>query len=226
MTGASVNREAGFSIIKYTGGGSAGTIGHGLGKAPAWIITKRLSNTEDWKVYHQNLSGGYFLKLNAQQQQTSNADVYPDTDPTTTVYSVGSHDSVSGNSDTYVAYCWAEIPGYSKFGVYTGNGSSNGTFVYTGFRPAWIVIKNRDANGFDWVLQDNKRSPFNLCDNKLNPDANNVEQTDYDKLDMLSDGFKLKQNAAGSNANASTYVYMAFAEQPGHTPYMAPTNAR
>ena len=227
LTGASVNREAGFSIITYTGGGSAGTIGHGLGKVPNWIITKRRSASEDWKVYHSNITGGYFLKLNATQQQTSNADVYPDTDPTTTVYSVGSHDSVSGNSDTYVAYCWAEIPGYSKFGSYVGNGSGNGTFIYCGFRPAWIVIKNRDANGFDWVLQDNKRSPFNLCDNKLNPNNNAQEQTDYDKLDITSDGFKLKQNAAGSNANAATYVYMAFAEQPGGvTPFEISANAR
>ena len=227
LTGASVNREAGFSIITYTGGGSAGTIGHGLGKVPKWIITKRRSGSEDWKVYHPNLSGGHFLKLNATQQSTSNTDVYPNTDPTTTVYSVGSHDSVSGNSDTYVAYCWAEIPGYSKFGMYKGNANANGTFVYTGFRPAWIVIKNRDANGFNWVLQDNKRSPFNLCDNKLNPDTNSTEQTDYDKLDITSDGFKLKQNASGSNANAATYVYMAFAEQPGGvTPFEISANAR
>ena len=227
LTGASVNKEAGFSIIKYTGGGSAGTIGHGLGKAPTWIITKRLSNTEDWKVFHQNLSGAHFLKLNAQQQQTSNTNVYPDTDPTTTVYSVGSHNSVSGNGDTYVAYCWAEIPGYSKFGVYNGNGSDDGTFVHTGFRPAWIMIKNRNANGFDWVIQDNKRSPSNLCDNKLNPNNNSSEQTDYDKLDILADGFKLRQNAAGSNANGSPYVYMAFAEQPGGVnPFRTSANAR
>ena len=227
LTGASVNREAGFSIIKYTGGGSAGTIGHGLDNVPKWIITKRLSGSEDWKVYHPSLSGGYFLKLNAQQQQTSNTDVYPDTDPTTTVYSVGSHDSVSGNSDTYVAYCWAEIPGYSKFGMYTGNANDNGTFVYTGFRPAWIVIKNRDAGGFDWVLQDNKRSPFNLCDNKLNPNNNATEQTNYDKLDMLSNGFKIRQNADGSNANGAEYVYMAFAEQPGGiTPFQTSSNSR
>ena len=110
--------------------------------------------------------------------------------------------------------------------MYLGNNNANGTFVHTGFRPAWILIKNRDANGFNWVLQDNKRSPFNLCDNKLNPDANNVEQTDYDKLDMLSDGFKIRQAADGSNASGAEYIYMAFAEQPGHTPYMAPTNAR
>ena len=90
--------------------------------------------------------------------------------------------------------------------MYLGNNNANGTFVHTGFRPAWILIKNRDANGFNWVLQDNKRSPFNLCDNKLNPNNNAQEQTDYDKLDITSDGFKLKQNAAGSNANGSAYV--------------------
>ena len=227
LTHASVNREAGFSILRYTGGGSAGTIGHGLGKVPKWIITKRTSGTEDWKVYHPHLSAAHFKKLNDNQAQTSNTNVYPDTDPTTTVYSVGSHDSVSGNSSTYVAYCWAEIPGYSKFGMYLGNNNANGTFVHTGFRPAWILIKNRDANGFNWVLQDNKRSPFNLCDNKLNPNNNATEQTNYDKLDITADGFKLRQNAAGSNANGSAYVYMAFAEQPGGvTPFQTSSNAR
>ena len=227
LTGASVNREAGFSIITYTGGGSAGTIGHGLGKVPKWIITKRRSATEDWKVYHPNLSDAHFKKLNATQAETSNTNVYPNTDPTTTVYSVGSHDSVSGNGSTYVAYCWAEIPGYSKFGMYLGNANANGTFVYTGFRPAWILIKNRDAGGFDWVLQDNKRSPSNLCDDKLNPNNSAAEQTNYDKLDMLSNGFKIRQAADGSNANGAEYIYMAFAEQSGGVnPFRTSANAR
>ena len=225
-TGASVNTEAGFSIITYTGTGSAATICHGLGKAPAWIITKRRNANQAWFVHHKDISNGHYLRLNNTNQQGGDTNVYPNNMSTTNTFAVGGDDGVNGNGSTYVSYCWAEVPGYSKFGVFTGNGNDNGTFVHTGFRPAWILIKNRNANGFNWVLQDNKRSPFNLCDNKLNPDTNNSEATDYDKLDMLSDGFKLRQNAAGSNANGSNYVYMAFAEQPGHTPYIAPTNAR
>ena len=226
-TGASVNTEAGFSIITYTGTGSAGTISHGLGKAPAWVITKRRNANQAWFVHHKDISNGHYLRLNNTNQQGGDTNVYPNNMSTTNTFAVGGDDGVNGNGSTYVSYCWAEVPGYSKFGVFTGNGNDDGTFVYTGFRPAWIVIKNRNANGFNWVLQDNKRSPFNLCDDKLNPDANNTEQTNYDKLDMLADGFKLRQNASGSNANGSAYVYMAFAEQPGGvTPYTISSNAR
>ena len=226
LTHASVNREAGFSILRYTGGGSAGTIGHGLGKVPKWIITKRLSNTEDWKVYHPSITGGHFKKLNnGPQGEVSNTNVYPDTDPTTTVYSVGSHDSVSGNSDNYVAYCWAEIPGYSKFGDYLGNNSADGTYVHTGFRPAWIMVKL--INNDNWYISDNKRDPFNVNDHRLFADSNAAEGgIDQEHVDFLSNGFKFRRAKTPFNSNGVKHIYMAFAEQPGSTPYMAPSNPR
>ena len=236
MTGASVNRDAGFSIVTYTGTGADATVGHGLGKIPACIIVKNRDRSVDWIFKHQKNSSGEILYLNLNSNEDgatgSNNGIMGDLNNASTfslsrTSNSGNYNNVNYSGEKYVAYCWAEIPGYSKFGSYVGNGSSNGTFVYTGFRPAWIVIKNRDAGGYDWVLQDNKRSPFNLCDDKLNPNTNNTEATDYDKLDMLSDGFKLKQNAAGSNANGTTYVYMAFAEQPGGvTPFEISANAR
>ena len=227
LTHASVNREAGFSILRYTGGGSAGTIGHGLGKVPKWIITKRTSATEDWKVYHSNITGGHFKKFNnGPQGQVSNSDVYPDTDPTTTVYSVGSHDSVSGNGSTYVSYCWAEIPGYSKFGVYTGNNSADGTYVHLGFRPAWLMVKL--TTGDNWYISDIKRDPFNVHDHRLFSDSNAAEGgIGQEHVDFLSNGFKFRRAKTPFNSNSGTHIYMAFAEQPGGvTPFQISANAR
>ena len=170
----SVNEEAGFSIVSYTGTGSAGTIGHGLGKVPKWIITKRRTGSEDWKVYSPEIDGGKFLKFNSTQDQTSNSNVYPNTAPTSTVYSVGSHDSVTGNGDTYIAYCWTEIPGYSKFGQYKGNGSADGPYVHLGFRPA-LLIQRRIDSGDHWIIRDSTRNTDNPVYSILNPTATSSE---------------------------------------------------
>ena len=238
-TQVSVNEEAGFSIATYTGNGATtATIGHGLGKTPAWIIIKNRSSSTDWVVMHEGIGsydGGNYkhqpIKLNSTGAKTSILGIWQTPNSSTQQISdgqtSGSNRPLTNTSgDNYVAYFWAEIPGYSKFGKYTGNGSSDGTYIHLGFRPAWIIIRNRDAGGFNWVLQDNKRSPFNLCDNKLNPDASAVEQTDADKIDMLSNGFKCRTGDAGINANNSVYIYMAFAEQPGTTAFETFPNAR
>ena len=238
-TQVSVNEEAGFSIATYTGNGATtATIGHGLGKTPAWIIIKNRSSSTDWVVMHEGIGsydGGNYkhqpIKLNSTDAKTSILGIWQTPNSSTQQISdgqtSGSNRPLTNTSgDNYVAYFWAEIPGYSKFGKYTGNGSSDGTYIHLGFRPAWIIIRNRDAGGFNWVLQDNKRSPFNLCDNKLNPDASAVEQTDADKIDMLSNGFKCRTGDAGINANNSVYIYMAFAEQPGTTAFETFPNAR
>ena len=227
LTGASVNREAGFSIVSYSGTGSAGTIGHGLGKVPKWIVTKRRSGTEDWKVYHSNIDGGKFKKLNnGSQAQTSNTDVYPDTAPTSSVYSLGNHVSVNGSGDTYIAYCWAEIPGYSKFGEYLGNNSADGTYVHLGFKPAWIMVKL--ISGDNWYMSDVKRDPFNVHDHRLFADTNAAEGAiGQEHVDFLSDGFKFRRAKTPFNSNLGKHIYMAFAEQPGGvTPYRTSPNAR
>ncbi len=155
----------------------------------------------------------------------SNANVYPDTDPTTTVYSVGSHDSVSGNSDTYVAYCWAEIPGYSKFGSYEGNGSTNGPYVHCGFAPRWCITKRLGTS--NWYIWDTAREPNNLNNSPLQVNDAGTEPANYDNfLDFLSNGFKLRSSNAGTNSDGDTYIFMAFAEQPSGTIFGRNANAR
>jgi hypothetical protein len=212
---AKVNTTAGFSILTYSGTGSAGTKGHGLGTAPQAIITKRKTGgAEDWKVYHQHITGGYFIKLNSNQAETSNSDVYPNTDPTSTVYSLGNHVSVNGSGSTYVAYVFSEVAGYSKFGKYTGNGSSSaGPFVFTGFRPAWIII--RQTGVMDWVIDDATRSPFNESNATIFANLNNQE---YDGgaygIDILSNGFKPYNTYNQYNQSGQTYIFLAFAESP------------
>ena len=230
----SVNEEAGFSIATYTGSTASGalTVGHGLGKKPAWVIIKRRDSSGEWIIGHQGLTtnafqNNKFLKFSTNGTFT-NSLVFG-AEPTTTVTQIVTDGNAGASnltsSGTYVMYSWAEIPGYSKFGSYTGNGSTDGAYVHLGFKPAWLMIKNQNS-GFNWVIQDNKRSPTNLCDNKLNPDSNAVEQTDYDKLDMLSNGFKPRVSDAGINASSSSYVYMAFAERPSGTMFGLDANAR
>ena len=227
-TSVSVNEEAGFSIISYSGTGSAGTIGHGLGKVPKWIITKRRTGTEDWKVYSPFIDGGKFLKLNSTQDQTSNSNVYPNTAPTSTVYSVGSHPSVTENGDTYIAYCWAEIPGYSKFGKYKGNGNANGPYVHLGFRPALLITRRIDS-GDHWIIRDSARNTDNQVYSILNPNSNAVEfgsRGHVQNVDFLANGFKITGSDSGQNGSTGTYIFIAFAEQPAISSFTTMTNAR
>ena len=184
--------------------------------APKAIITKRKSGgTEDWKVYHQNITGGYFLKLNATQVQTSNSDVYPNTAPTSTVYSLGNHASVNASGSTYVAYVFSEVAGYSKFGKYTGNGDSeNGAFVFTNHRPAWIMFKNINTTTW-WFIYDVKRETFNVMDTPISANVNDQEYSDsHYEIDILSNGFKIRGQQPEINKNGDKIVYLSFAESP------------
>ena len=169
-------------------------------------------------MYHQSLSSTpheAWINFTSSAATTGNGAAWRNA-PTSTVLT---HGSGLINQNTIIMYVWAEIPGYSKFGVYRGTGVSNGAeafdgqFVFTGFRPAFVMIKNRDAAGYNWVIQDDKRGGFNPLKNKLNPDSNNAEQTDYDPIDIYSNGFKLIANDAGTNADGSYYIYMAWADQ-------------
>jgi len=210
----SANTTAGFSIATYTGTGSNATVGHGLGTAPAWVLVKeRGASGESWNNFHQSLGAGKTIMLNLTNAEQSSSTMWNNTVPTSSVFSVGADAGSNGSSKTYVAYCFAEKKGYSKFGSYTGNGSTNGTFVYTGFRPALVICKkfNNDTN--DWFLMDNKRNGFNGQNYNLEANTSGAEQTNSD-IDILSNGFKIRSNGNGHNTNGHGYIFMAFAEAP------------
>jgi len=208
----SVNTTAGFSIVSYTGTGSAGTIGHGLGAVPKWYFVKRRdAGTSNWHVYHAGNAATQDIRLNLAEAAFT-TDIWNDTAPTSTVFNVKTSVDVNASSGTYIAYCFAEIKGYSKFGTYEGNANADGTFVYTGFKPAFVIVKNKDA-AENWIMFDNKRPGYNLTDALLKPNLNNIESTSGVKFDLLSNGFKARVSDAEGNSSA-TFIYAAFAENP------------
>tara|TARA_A100001515_G_scaffold71775_1_gene57165 strand:- start:34 stop:2439 length:2406 start_codon:yes stop_codon:yes gene_type:complete len=222
----SVNTEAGFSIVTYTGTGSSTTIGHGLGKKPEMIFMKSRSATGDWAVLDKaNTTAEYTFYLNDNNAYGSSSGYtfYADTPPTSSVWTVNSASATNASGVTYVAYCWTSIPGYSKIGSYEGNSNANGTYVYLGFRPAWVLFKRNDYGG-NWFIVDNKRDVDNECTRDLYPNTTGTETNNSNFVDFLSDGFKLR--TTGSAVNTNTIVYMAFAEQQGQTPFNTFTNAR
>ena len=225
-TQASVNKETGFSVVIFTGTGSAGTISHGLGKAPSWVITKRLDASQAWFTHHRSLSNGHYLRLNGTNQQGGDTNVYPNNMSTTNTFAVGGDDGVNGNGSTYVSYCWAEIPGYSKFGVYLGNASTDGPYVELGFRPAFVMTKSKDGINENWCISDSTRSTSNSVNLFLRPDESTSDSSGAAQMDFLAKGFKLRTSDTKTNRTGTNYVYMAFAEQPGESPYHTDTNAR
>ena len=214
----SVNATAGFSVVTYTGTGSAATVGHGLGVAPKMIIVKGRNATIEWLVYHASLGATQYITLNTTGAAASAASAWNNTAPTSSVFSVLSAGSTNFSGTNYVAYCWAEISGFSKFGSYTGNGNANGPFVYLGFRPKFIIVKNTSASG-SWNTFDSSRSAYNAIGNLLNANISDAEYTQPPYMDFLSNGFKIRTNDTGQstgneNQNGNTYIYMAFAENP------------
>ena len=209
----SVNTTAGFSIVKYAGNGSAGhTIPHHLGVVPKMIIIKDLSDNEGWRVYHASTTDfRYYLVLNTTAATVQDSSVF-DNVPTSSGFLVGSANPVNNATHDYIAYCFAEKQGYSKFGSYVGNGNADGTFVYTGFKPAFVMIKATSGTE-NWQMYDNKRLGYNVDNNMLRANLSDAEQTD-DDIDILSNGFKLRRNSGAFNTSGSTYIYMALAEQP------------
>ena len=224
------NTTAGFSICTYTGTGGNGSFAHGLGVIPAMFIIKRRSGTEDWAVYHhQNTSAPEtdHLLLNTTDATSDSDTRFQDTAPTSASIYIGNNAVVNADASTYVCYAFAQIKGYSRFGSYTGNANADGTFVYTGFKPAWLLIKRTDSSG-NWVLIDSKRDAFNQAGLDLNPDSNAAENssTSYYGIDLLSNGFKLRNGNAETNGDGTTNVYMAFAENPFVSSEGIPTTAR
>ena len=224
----SANQTAGFSIVSYTGTGSNATIGHGLGSVPGLIITKTRSTTQPWRVYHKGLGATFGMILNDTSAKDDDNTAWNDTEPTSSVFSVGTSANTNGSGSTFIAYCLAEKKSYSKFGLYTGNGSSDGSFIFTGFKPAWLVVKNTVSSTDSWHTKNNKSSPFNVVDDALYLNMNIAELTNNSALnvDFLSNGFKLRTNNTASNGSGTSYIYLAFAESPFVTSTGIPTTAR
>ena len=217
----SANTTAGFSIVSWTGNATAGaTVGHGLGTTPAMIIIKNRidSSTSFWCVYHKSAfvsqSDPNILYLNVTDAQADDTNVLGNSTVTinSNVFSLGDYNGSNGSGDAMIAYCFAEVKGYSKFGSYVGNGNANGTFVYTGFKPAFIITKCSSATG-EWEIYDNKRTTYNVATSTLEAQSSGAE-LNYYSIDMLSNGFKQRQTYNTQNQSGATYIYMAFAEQP------------
>jgi len=223
----SAGSTPGFSIIKYTGTGSNATVGHGLGSAPKMIIFKNTNSTRDWGVYHGDLGDpDNYLTLNQTYAKTTGYNFSNDTAPTSFVFSVGTLTNNNGSSQEYIAYCFAEKKGYSKFGSYTGNGNANGPFIYTGFKPAFFLVKNITNAGYDWELRDNKRDSYNPVGYRLEANTSDAESSYYAEYDFVSNGIKIKQNGNNYNTSGASYIYMAFAESPFVNSNGVPTNSR
>jgi len=223
----SANTTAGFSIVSWTGTEASATVGHGLGVTPDVMILKNRVDAVDWIVYHSALDSSpedYFLRLNEANAKGASSTTFDATAPTSTVFSVGNNSNTNGSSDGMIAYCFAEKKGYSKTGSYTGNGNSDGTFVYTGFKPA-VIIAKLSSGVSDWRIYDNKRLGYNVDNNPIRINDSRAEETD-DNIDFLSNGFKWRTTDGALNGSGSTYIYMAFADSPFVSSTKIPTTAR
>ena len=221
----SASTDAGFSIVKYTGTGSSATVGHGLGVAPNVIITKQLTGTTQWNFQSSMMGYSQYMALNTTDasQATGGALI---SSVSNTTYSCDGNSAINaGSGSTYVSYCFAEKTGYSKFGSYTGNGNADGTFVNTGFKPAFVMIKNTSSGSTKWTMCDNKRDGFNDNNHRLFADTNDAESTS-NPWEMYSNGFKMTTTGSFVNASGSNYIYMAFAENPLVGSNFVPTTAR
>jgi hypothetical protein len=209
----SANTTSGFSIVTYTGTGSAGaTVGHGLGAVPSMIIFKKRSGTSDWQTYHTSLGNANSVYLNLTNASAASAGMLNSTTPTSTLITLGTSTDTNPSAGTMVAYCFAAVAGYSAFGSYTGNGSADGTFVYTGFRPRYVLLKITNSTG-NWFLMDTANNPSNNAGSYLSPNLSDPLYSDG-IFDILSNGFKNRNVFPTFNGSGNTFIYMAFAENP------------
>jgi len=219
------NTDAGFSIITYTGTSQTNpTVGHGLNQAPELVIVKNRDLARNWAVGSTAVGWTKYLKLDDTTAATTNSGWWGNQDPTSTTVGLGTASQTAGNTYDYVMYAFHSVQGYSKFGTYKGNSNANGPFVYTGFKPAWVMVKKTNGTG-GWVIMDNKRNTFNVVDKKLAADKTDSEST-VSIFDFLSNGFKLRVSNSPQNQTGDTYLYMAFAENPFTTSTGTPTTAR
>jgi len=226
----SVNNDAGFSIVTYTGTGSNGTVKHGLNSVPKMFLVKELSNANSWEVYHASQGAGKNAQLNTTAAfESAGSSRWNSTAPTSATISIGTDSGVNRSSSNYIAYCFAEKQGYSKFGSYTGNGNADGPFVHLGFKPAWVFVKNT-VDTDDWTIWDNKRedyAPGNPNESILVTNNSDAElDATARSVDFLSNGFKLRTNNTEINTTDEVYIYMAIAENPFVTSTGVPATAR
>jgi len=223
----SVNTTAGFSIVRWSGSAANATIGHGLGAVPKMIICKDTNDTYNWGVYHQGIGNTKYLYLNTTAAEATSSSLWNNTTPTSTVFSVGNAGaSNSSGTNNMIAYCFADKKGFSKFGSYTGNGNADGTFVYTGFKPAFVMVKQTNTTRY-WSTFDNKRDGFNPTNRPLFPNASDQESDSVNYYhDILSNGFKWRTDATVMNESGGSYIYMAFAAAPLVGTNNIPANAR
>jgi len=209
----SANTTSGFSIVTYTGNATSGaTIGHGLGVAPAVVLVKRLNSTGDWVMYNKELGAPDFMVLNLTNATASSAGIWYDTAPTSSVFSVGDDGATNASGGTYVAYCFAEIQGFSKFGYYLGNSSDDGPFNYTGFKPTFVMIKQATGGNANevWRMMDGTINPTNTVQKFLVANSSAAEVTSStNTISMFSNGFKI--NTGGENSMNTNYGYIYFA---------------
>ena len=221
----SAGTTQGFSVVSYTGTGSNTTVGHGLSQEPDLMIFKNRDGADDWSVYHQSLGNTNYLLLNTNGASSSSSSRFNNTSPTSSVFTISTSGDVNNSSDKYIAYCFAEKKGFSKFGSYTGNGSTDGAFVYTGFRPAFLAIKGTGSNQ-EFPIFDSAREPTN--DGTLKSvwtNLYNSESSGY-ALDFLSNGFKVRNTGSTLGSSGQLYTYICFAESPFVNSSGVPTNAR
>ena len=223
----SINTTAGFSIISYTGNATSGaTVAHGLGAAPGMILIKnRSAGSTNWNLFHKSLTGNTALFPDLVNAADTNSKYFNDTNPTSTVFTLGNYNDANGNGNNIIAYCFAEKQGYSKFGKYTGNGNADGTFVYTGFSRAFLLTKDSSASR-DWAIIDNKRDTHNIIGKRLFPNNSDAENTESNVVDFTANGFKIRNTTSSHNVDGNTYIYWAFAESPFVNSNGVPTNAR
>jgi len=208
----SVNATAGFSVVTYTGTGANATVGHGLGVAPKWIIVKKRSAASSWVMYHGSLAATQRMILETTAGVATDASVWNSTAPTSSVFSLGNDAGVNGSAATFVAYCWAEIAGFSKFTSYTGNGSADGPFIFTNFQPRYVMFKRTDTTS-NWNIYDGARNTYNATDILIAANNANADASPY-PVDFLSNGIKLRSTLADINASGGTYIYACFASNP------------
>ena len=225
----SASTTSGFSIVSWTGTGSNATVGHGLGSTPKMVICKRRDADDAWFSFNATIGAGGQITLNSTAAAGSDGGVlWNSTAPTSSVFSEGTNGGVNASSGTYIAYAFADVKGYSKVGSYTGNGNANGTFVYTGFKPAFVIIKSTDLVK-NWLTFDNLRLGYNGTgtNKQLHPNTTGAETSgNGTTLDILSNGFKTRTTDSDENGSGNSYIYMAFAESPFTNSSFVPNNAR
>ena len=224
---------AGFDIVAFEGTGSARTISHSLSAVPHLLITKQREDpgggSNSWNVYHHKNTSAQetdYLTLNGNSATSDSNIRWNDTAPTSSVFTVGTGNSVNQSGVDHIMYLWSEKQGYSKFGSYVGNGSSSGPMIWLGFRPAWVMFKKTDSGTADWEIMDNKRAGYNDATYKISANATSAENTDSGRLEILSNGFKIRTTGTGLNTSGGTYIYVAFAEAPFVNSNGVPCNAR